>query len=77
MFGVKSVAKILKLVYDHVEEEYYDENKVKKEMLELRFDYEMGGMTEEQYIEKEKKLIQRIVDIRERNKQLIEEEEGE
>ncbi|TCO77905.1 gas vesicle protein GvpG [Marinisporobacter balticus] len=75
MFGLNSFIKVLEVIQEHIEKEYYDENKVKKELLRLRLKYEMEEIDVEEYTNREKQLIQRMMDIREYKKKLIEDEE--
>ncbi|GAB6098311.1 hypothetical protein JCM16358_01900 [Halanaerocella petrolearia] len=74
MFGINSIMKVVKIVYDRTKEEYLDEDKVREKLLNLNLKYEMGEISEEEYKTQEDKLMQRIKDIREYKKNLRKEE---
>jgi uncharacterized membrane protein len=67
---LKGFVYIVEKIRDMAEDELYDEDKVKEEILELQMRYEMGEISEKEYGEVEAKLIQRLEQIQEyrRNK---------
>ncbi|MBM7623257.1 gas vesicle protein GvpG [Sporohalobacter salinus] len=65
MFGINSIIKVIKIVYDQAKEEYLNEDKVREQLLNLNLKYERGDINQEEYRAQEKKLMQRIKDIRE------------
>lgn len=77
MFGLKSIVKLIDTIYEHVKKEYYDENKVNQELLQMRLKYEMGEISFEEFTNAEKNLMERIIAIREYKKQLVENDEDE
>lgn len=67
---LKGFVYIVEKLRDLAEDELYDEDKVKGEILELQMRYEMGEIGDKEYGEAEVKLIQRLEQIQEyrRNK---------
>lgn len=67
---LKGFVYIVEKLRDLAEDELYDEDKVKGEILELQMRYEMGEIGDKEYGEAEAKLIQRLEQIQEyrRNK---------
>jgi hypothetical protein len=75
MFLIDSLVKLVETIYEHVEEEYYDEGNAMQELLKIRLIYELGELDVEDYMARERKIMERIADIREYRKRLAVEEE--
>jgi hypothetical protein len=75
MFLIDSLVKLVETIYEHIEEEYYDEGKAMQDLLKIRLTYELGELDTEEYMARERKVMERIVDIRDYRKRLAAEEE--
>ncbi|MCK8817051.1 gas vesicle protein GvpG [Natroniella sulfidigena] len=74
MFGLNSVIKVVKLVYDQAVDEYYNEDKIKEKLLRISLKYDRGEISEAEYEEREEELIERLAEARRYRKEL--EDEG-
>ena len=61
---VKGVVWIGKKLKDTADAEITDKSKVQEELLDLQMRFEMGEVNEEEYKEKENKLLERLEAIR-------------
>jgi len=62
---IRGVYWLAKKVTEAAEEELLDEGRVRGELMELQMRLEMGEITEEEYDEQERVLVERINAIRE------------
>ncbi len=58
------VVKILRHVYEHAAKELTDEDTVRRQLVELRLQYEMDEVDEQTYTELEADLVARLREIR-------------
>jgi len=63
---VKGVIWIAEKVNEQVEKELYDEDKVRGQLMELEVRYDLGEISEQEYLEAEEVLLERLRIIRER-----------
>ena len=63
---IKGVIWIAEKVNEQVEKELYDEDKVRGQLMELEVRYDLGEISEEEYLETEEVLLERLRIIRER-----------
>lgn len=78
MFFLGLVRKVVETIYEHAQEEYYDERKALQELLKIRLSYEYGDIGAEDYTARESKLMDRIAEIRRFHRaQKLEEDEDE
>jgi len=62
---IRAVHWLAEKIDEAAEDELLDEDKVRGELLELQMRLEMGEITEEEYEEQEKALVERLNAIRE------------
>lgn len=58
---------VVERITELVDEEYYGEDKIRGELLELQMKREMEEITEEQYLKAEASLMKRLEKAREKN----------
>ncbi len=63
---IKGVIWIAEKVAEQVEKELYDEDAVRGQLMELELRYDLGEISEEEYLEAEEALLERLRIIRER-----------
>lgn len=63
---IKGVIWIAEKVDEQVEKELYDEDKVRGQLMELELRLDLGEISEEEYLEAEEVLLDRLKVIRER-----------
>ncbi len=63
---IKGVIWIAEKVDEQVEKELYDEDKVRGQLMELELRLDVGEISEEEYLEAEEVLLDRLKVIRER-----------
>lgn len=63
---IKGVLWIGEKVAEQVDRELYDEDKVRGQLMELELRYDMGEISEEEYLAAEDELLDRLKIIRER-----------
>ena len=66
MGPIKGVVWIAEKVNEQVEKELYDEDAVRGKLMELELRYDLEEISEEEYLEAEEVLLERIRIIRER-----------
>ena len=66
MGPIKGVMWIAEKVDEQVEKELYDEDAVRGKLMELELRYDLEEISEEEYLEAEEVLLERIRIIRER-----------
>jgi hypothetical protein len=65
---IKGVIWIAEKVDEQVEKELYDEDKVRGQLMEMELRLDLGEINEEEYLEAEEVLLERLKVIRERKK---------
>jgi len=63
---IKGIIWIAEKVAEQAESELYNEEKVRGQLMELELRYDLGEISEEEYLEAEKALLERLKMIRER-----------
>ena len=63
---IKGVIWIAEKVAEQAEKELYDEDAVRGQLMELELRYDLGEISEEEYLEAEEALLERLRIIRER-----------
>ena len=63
---VRGTAWIAEQLAEEAERQLYDENRIKRELLQLEFDQEEGRIGEEERLQKERELLERLAIARER-----------
>jgi hypothetical protein len=63
---IKGVIWIAEKVNEQVEKELYDEEKVRGQLMEMELRLDLGEISEEEYLEVEEVLLERLRIIRER-----------
>ena len=63
---IKGVIWIAEKVAEQAEKELYDEDKVRGQLMELEVRYDLGEISEEEYMAAEEALLERLRVIRER-----------
>jgi len=63
---IKGVIWIAEKVAEQAEKELYDEGAVRGQLMELELRYDLGEISEEEYLEAEEALLERLRVIRER-----------
>lgn len=63
---LKSLQGIAGKIRDMAEEEYYGEDKIKQQLLELQMRLEMDELTEEEYLKAEAAIMERLEEGRQR-----------
>jgi hypothetical protein len=66
MGPIKGVIWIGDKVAEQVDREIYDEDKVRGQLMELELRYDLGELSEEDYLAAEEELLDRLKIIRER-----------
>jgi hypothetical protein len=66
MGPIRLVTWVAQRVSEEAEREFYDEDAVRGRLVELELQYEMGEITEEDYLAAEQELLARLEAIRER-----------
>lgn len=66
MGPIKGVTWIAEKVAEQAEKELYDEGKVRGQLMELELRYDLGEISEEEYLAAEETLLERLRVIRER-----------
>ena len=66
MGPIKGVVWIAEKVNEQVEKELYDEDAVRGKLMELELRLDLGEISEEEYLEAEEVLLERLRIIRER-----------
>ena len=67
MFIIDGIYKLLETVYEYAEKELYDEDTLKKKLMELHVLFELGDVDETEYDELEEKLLEQLRIAREYN----------
>ncbi len=57
---IKGMLWIVKTIAEHAERELYDEDNIRKDLLKLEQQYELGKMTFEEFESAESELLQRL-----------------
>lgn len=73
-FPVNGFISLLKAIQDHAEKELYDEDRLKREFLELQLLREANEISGEEYEEREAILLERIKIAHQRRREKEEEE---
>jgi hypothetical protein len=63
---VRGTAWVAEQLADEAERQLYDENRIKRELVQLEIDQEDGLIGEEERVEREKELLDRLAIARER-----------
>lgn len=63
---IKGVVWVAEKVAEQAEKELYDEDAVRGQLMELELRYDLGEIGEEEYLEAEETLLERLRVIRER-----------
>jgi hypothetical protein len=66
---IKGVMWIAEQVAEQAERELYDPDRVRAKLMELELLYDMGEITEEEYLETEEILLEKMRVIRERERE--------
>lgn len=66
MGPIKGVIWVAEKVAEQAEKELYDEEAVRGQLMELELRYDLGDLSEEEYLEAEEALLERLRVIRER-----------
>jgi hypothetical protein len=66
MGPIKGIIWIAEKVNEQVEKELYDEDKVRGQLMEMELRLDLGEISEEDYLEVEEALLERLRIIRER-----------
>jgi hypothetical protein len=66
MGPIKGIVWIAEKVNEQVEKELYDEDKVRGQLMEMELRLDLGEISEEEYLEVEEVLLERLRIIRER-----------
>lgn len=77
MFFMNTIINLMETIHDYVIKEMYDEQTIKKKIMELQVLYEIGDVGEEEYQQEEKKLLDQLRKAREYNRKDTEELEEE
>lgn len=75
MFFMQTFMNLMSLIYDYVDKEVNDENKLQQQLLEARLQFEMDEIPGEEYMDIESYLIQRIREIKEEKLAALEDNE--
>lgn len=67
---IQGVIWIGEKVAEQVDREFFDKDKVLGQLMELELSYDLGEISEENYLEAEKALMERLRLIRERQRSL-------
>jgi Gas vesicle protein G len=59
---VKGVVWVAEQVADETERQLYDENRIRAELLQLEFEAEEGGLSDEEVAAREDELLQRLAE---------------
>jgi hypothetical protein len=65
---IKGVIWIAEKVAEEAEKKLYDEDAVRGQLMELELRYDLGEISEEEYLEAEEVLLERLRVIRERER---------
>lgn len=63
---IKGVKWIAEKLQDVADKELFDPDKIREELMTLQAKLDMGDLTEEDYTSREKELLERLSQIRER-----------
>jgi len=63
---VKGIYKVFKVIHDQVEEELYNPDKLKEELMKIQLQLEMDQITEQAYDEMEQDILDRMAESRKR-----------
>jgi Gas vesicle protein G len=63
---VRGVAWVAETVHDAAAQEYYDEGRIRRELLDLEADLDAGRITEQEYEAAEDELITRLLEAQKR-----------
>jgi hypothetical protein len=66
MGPIKGVIWVAEKVAEQADKELYDEDKVRGQLMELELRYDLGEISEEEYLAAEETLLERLRVIRER-----------
>ncbi|MBU0703244.1 MAG: gas vesicle protein GvpG [Chloroflexi bacterium] len=66
MGPIKGIVWIAEKVAEQADKELYDEDKVRGQFMELELRYDLGEISEEEYLAAEEALLERLRVIRER-----------
>lgn len=77
MFIFDGIYKLIETIYEYAEKELYDEDILKKKLMNLHLEYELGNVDEMEYEELEEKLLEQLRTAREYNKEKNKELEDE
>ena len=67
MGPIRGVAWIAEKILEQAENELYNPAKVRQKLEELELEFDLGKITEEEYLEAENELLNQLKVIRERN----------
>jgi len=62
------ILKLLETIYEYAETELYNEDALKKRLIELHMRYELGDIDESEYEKSEEKLLEQLKEAIEYNK---------
>ncbi len=68
MFIFKNLYNLVETITDYALKELYDEQALKKKLMDLALLYEMGGVSEAEFEELEQKLLKQLRAAREYNR---------
>lgn len=63
---VRGVAWVAGTLHDAAEDEYYDESRIRRELLELENDLSAGRISEQEYETAEDELVDRLLEAQQR-----------
>lgn len=69
MGPIKGLVWVAEKIADQAESELYDADKIRGQLMELELRYDMGDISEEEYMEVEEALLERLREIRERQRE--------
>jgi hypothetical protein len=77
MFFINSIVKLVETIYTYAEKELYDEETLKRKLMELHVYYELGEIDDLEYDKLEEKLLEQLRIARDYNIEKNKELEGE
>lgn len=75
MGPVHGLSFILRQIQQQAEEEWLDEGKIQNQLMQLGLQYDLGEITESDYLAQETALLERLSEIREYKESLAQETE--
>lgn len=67
-YPAKGLLSLFKVIHDRVEEELYDPEKIRNDLMQLQLKLEMDELTEEEYDEQEEILLERLNEAQKRQR---------